>query len=332
MVQPWDEVVQERANSLDAISLLSAEEFDLQYPMAKFIDIVNLRHMLGYINKAAKVVFTDKKRVVKYTTTFWGGKMSDVRKSPSTARAAATSTSWRTWRTGRPKKHEGTDVGTAAFQRTSAASAGWKPSAHGPEKIFSCAGLYVTALRNNYSVHTLEMMVFLKKVKKYLPDVAAVVAMLKANAKARRAAASQARRAVAAVALRFPPLLLFPPRRQITAVTLRKTTSCCLRAARKTTSCCWTRWNPSSKTSATSETAAKKPTRAKTVFLPTSASSRVQTERLISTTSGCNNTSSKNRQRSGLFYCVLLCARPSLFLFRDCSINYGLYYSITRSY
>jgi len=92
----------------------------------------------------------------------------------------------------------GTSKSTAAFQRVSAASFGWKASAHGPEKIFSCAGLYCSALRNGYSDETLQMMMFLNKNAEYMPSVDEVVAELKARAVIRRAAAKEKRAAAKA--------------------------------------------------------------------------------------------------------------------------------------
>ena len=53
--------------------------------------------------------------------------------------------------------------GTAAARQVASASFGWKASAAGPERIFSTASLWDTALKSNYSVVMLGFMVFLKK-------------------------------------------------------------------------------------------------------------------------------------------------------------------------
>jgi hypothetical protein len=85
---------------------------------------------------------------------------------------------------------------------------GWKASADGPERIFSSASLWSTALKNRYSVWMLELMVFLKKNKAFLPTTEQVVTELaqlrmakrKAGVKARAAAKVEARAAARASA------------------------------------------------------------------------------------------------------------------------------------
>jgi len=69
--------------------------------------------------------------------------------------------------------------GTAAARQVASASFGWKASAAGPERIFSTASLWHTALKNNYSVVMLEFMVFLKKNKAFMPSPEEVVTELK---------------------------------------------------------------------------------------------------------------------------------------------------------
>jgi hypothetical protein len=74
-------VKQERINTLNAISLLSAAEFEKQFPIdEKFEKIKMLRPTKGVINAAAKVVCTDKGFIRKYNQD-WVGKSSAVWKN-----------------------------------------------------------------------------------------------------------------------------------------------------------------------------------------------------------------------------------------------------------
>ena len=67
-----------------------------------------------------------------------------------------------------------------------------------PERIFSSASLWSTALKNRYSVWMVELMVFLKKNKAFLPTTAEAVAEVARRKKAKRAAKAQARAATKA--------------------------------------------------------------------------------------------------------------------------------------
>ena len=67
-------------------------------------------------------------------------------------------------------------AGTEEAKAVACASFGWKASADGPERIFSSASLWSTALKNHYSVWMVELMVFLKKNKAFLPTTAEAVA------------------------------------------------------------------------------------------------------------------------------------------------------------
>lgn len=89
-------------------------------------------------------------------------------------------------------------AGTEEAKAVACASFGWKASADGPERIFSSASLWSTALKNRYSVWMLEIMVFLKKNKAFLPTTAEVVAEMARRKKAKRAAKAQARAAAKA--------------------------------------------------------------------------------------------------------------------------------------
>ena len=57
-----------------------------------------------------------------------------------------------------------------------------------PERIFSSASLWSTALNNRYSVWMVELMVFLKRNKAFLPTTTEVVAEVARRKKAKRAA------------------------------------------------------------------------------------------------------------------------------------------------
>jgi hypothetical protein len=84
-------------------------------------------------------------------------------------------------------------AGTKGAQQVAYASFGWKASADGPERIFSSASLWSTALKNRYSVWMLERMVFLKKNKDFLPTTEQVVIEMARRKKAKRAAKAKAR-------------------------------------------------------------------------------------------------------------------------------------------
>ena len=79
-------------------------------------------------------------------------------------------------------------AGTEEAKAVACASFGWKASADGPERIFSSASLWSTALKNRYSVWMVELMVFLKKNKAFLPTTAEAVAEVARRKKAKRAA------------------------------------------------------------------------------------------------------------------------------------------------
>ena len=85
--------------------------------------------------------------------------------------------------------------GTDEARQVAFASFGWKASADGPERIFSSASLWSTALKNRYSVWMLELMVFLKKNKAFLPTTGQVVSEIARRKKAKRAAKTKARTA-----------------------------------------------------------------------------------------------------------------------------------------
>ena len=99
-------------------------------------------------------------------------------------------------------------AGTDEAKQVAFTAFGWKASADGPERIFSSASLWSTALKNRYSVWMLELMVFLKKNKAFLPTTEQVVTELaqlrmakrKAGVKARAAAKVEARAAARASA------------------------------------------------------------------------------------------------------------------------------------
>ena len=57
-------------------------------------------------------------------------------------------------------------AGTEEAKQVAFAAFRWKASADGPERIFSSASLWSTALKNRYSVWMAELMVFLKKAKR----------------------------------------------------------------------------------------------------------------------------------------------------------------------
>ena len=86
-------------------------------------------------------------------------------------------------------------AGTDAAKQVAFAAFGWKASADGPERIFSSASLWSTALKNGYSVWMLELMVFLKKNKAFMPTTEQVVAEMAQLQKAKRAAKTKARAA-----------------------------------------------------------------------------------------------------------------------------------------
>jgi len=89
-------------------------------------------------------------------------------------------------------------AGTEGAKAVACASFGWKASADGPERIFSSAKLWSTALKNRYSVWMVELMVFLKKNKAFLPTTAEAVAEVARRKKAKRAAKARARAATKA--------------------------------------------------------------------------------------------------------------------------------------
>lgn len=89
-------------------------------------------------------------------------------------------------------------AGTEEAKAVACASFGWKASADGPERTFSSASLLSTALKNRYSVWMVELMVFLKKNKAFLPTTAEAVAEVARRKKAKRAAKAQARAATKA--------------------------------------------------------------------------------------------------------------------------------------
>ena len=76
-------------------------------------------------------------------------------------------------------------AGTEGAKAVACASFGWKASADGPERIFSSAKLWSTALKNRYSVWMVELMVFLKKNKAFLPTTAEAVAEVARRKKAK---------------------------------------------------------------------------------------------------------------------------------------------------
>jgi hypothetical protein len=79
-------------------------------------------------------------------------------------------------------------AGTEEAKAVACASFGWKASADGPERIFSSASLWSTALKNRYSVWMVELMVFLKQNMAFLPTTTEVVAEVARRKKAKRAA------------------------------------------------------------------------------------------------------------------------------------------------
>ena len=89
-------------------------------------------------------------------------------------------------------------AGTEEAKAVACASFGWKASADGPERIFSSAKLWSTALKNRYSVWVVELMVSLKKNRAFLPTTAEAVAEVARRKKAKRAAKARARAATRA--------------------------------------------------------------------------------------------------------------------------------------
>jgi hypothetical protein len=75
----WEDVKQKKASTLNEIFSLSAAEFAKRYPADRFKEIMDLRPMKGYINKAANVVCTDKG--IRQFTQDWTLKLSGVWKN-----------------------------------------------------------------------------------------------------------------------------------------------------------------------------------------------------------------------------------------------------------
>ena len=92
-------------------------------------------------------------------------------------------------------KLEGGKEATAAFTVAANSLHGHTAGAAGCERIFSRAGITVTALRNGLSVWTVELMVFLYKNRAFMPSVKEVVAEILGRTQAKKVAKKAARAA-----------------------------------------------------------------------------------------------------------------------------------------
>ena len=102
-------------------------------------------------------------------------------------------------------KLEGGKEATAAFTVAANSLHGHTAGAAGCERIFSRAGITVTALRNGLSVWTVGLMMLLYKNRAFMPSVKEVVAEILGRTQAKKVAKKAARAASKGAAAAFSP-------------------------------------------------------------------------------------------------------------------------------